>query len=67
VAARCEIALVFATKFESEGFDSPDLTLPSGQGALIEAVAATNPRTVVILQTGNPIDMPWHDCVPAVL
>ena len=67
LAARCEIALVFATKFESEGFDSPDLTLPSGQDALIEAVAAANPRTVVILQTGNPIDMPWHDRVPAVL
>ena len=54
LARRADIVIVFATKFESEGFDSPDLTLPFGQDALIDAVASANPCTVVVLETGNP-------------
>ena len=48
------------TKFESEGYDSPDLT-PSlaARTPSIEAVAAANPNTVVVLETGNPVAMPW--------
>jgi len=66
-ARRAEVALVFANKFESEGFDSPDLTLPYGQDALISAVAAANPHTIVVLQTGNPVAMPWRGKVKAIV
>lgn len=52
---------------ESEGNDRWGLELPHGQDELIEAVAAANPRTVVVLQTGGPVAMPWLDEVPAVL
>jgi beta-glucosidase len=67
LAARCDVAVVFATKPESEGFDSPDLTLPFGQDATIDAVVAANPNTVVVLQTGNAVAVPWRDRVRAVV
>jgi beta-glucosidase len=66
-ARRAEVAIVFVTKFESEGFDDPDLTLPYGQDAMVEAVAAANPNTIVVLQTGNPISMTWRDKVKAIV
>src|SRR5215471_2131784 len=44
MAARCDVAVVFAIKLDSEGFDDPDLSLPWGQDAVIEAVAAANPQ-----------------------
>jgi beta-glucosidase len=66
-ARRADVAVVFANKFETEGFDSPDLTLPYGQDALISAVAAANPNTVVVLQTGNPVSMPWRGKVKAIV
>ncbi len=67
-AARdADVAIVFATKWSSEGVDQPDLTLPDGQDALIAAVAAANPRTVVVLETGNPVAMPWLDSTAAVI
>jgi beta-glucosidase len=59
--------VVFAIKLDSEGFDDPDLSLPWGQDAVIEAVAAANPNTIVILETGNPIAMPWRDRVNAIV
>jgi beta-glucosidase len=67
MAARCDVAIVFAISLESEGFDDPDLSLPWGQDAVIEAVAAANPNTIVVLQTGNPVLMPWRDPVKAIL
>lgn len=67
LAARCDVAVVFAHDVSSEGYDSADLALPWGQDALVEAVAAANPRTVVVLETGNPVTMPWIDKVPAVV
>ena len=67
LAHRSDVAIVFATKFESEGFDSPDLALPGGQDAVIAAVARANPRTVVVLETGNPVLMPWLSQVKAVV
>jgi beta-glucosidase len=67
IARRCDIAVVFVSKLESEGYDSPDLNLPLGQDALIDAVAAANPNTVVVLETGNPTSMPWRHQVRAVL
>jgi beta-glucosidase len=67
MAKRCDVAIVFAIKVASEGFDDPDLTLPWGQDAVIEAVAAANPNTIVVLETGNPVVMPWRDKVKAVV
>src|SRR6516164_2794868 len=67
MAARCAVALVFAVKLDSEGLDDPDLSLPWGQDAVIEAVAAANPDTIVVLETGNPVVMPWHDRVRAIV
>jgi beta-glucosidase len=66
-ARRADVALVFAVRVEGEGFDNPDLSLPWGQGAVISAVAAANPNTVVVLETGNPVAMPWLGDVRAVL
>ncbi|OBI17116.1 glycosyl hydrolase [Mycobacterium sp. E2327] len=66
-ARRADIAIVFAVRAEGEGFDGADLTLPWGQDALVAAVAAANPNTVVVLETGNPVAMPWHDSVNAVV
>lgn len=66
-AAKAEVAIVFALKQETENFDSADLSLPRGQDALIAAVAAANSRTAVVLETGNPVTMPWLGSVNAVL
>lgn len=53
---------------ESEGFDRRHLDLPAAQVQLIEAVAAVNPRTAVLLSNGGVVSLePWHDAVPAIL
>jgi beta-glucosidase len=67
LARRCDVAIVFAIRVEGEGFDLPDLSLPWGQDAVIEAVASANPNTVVVLETGNPVAMPWRDHVRAIV
>jgi beta-glucosidase len=67
LARRVDVVILVANKFETEGYDQPDLTLPWGQDALIAAVAAANPNTVIVLQTGNPIAMPWRDSVKAIV
>ena len=67
LARRADIAIVFATKWMQEGDDAPDLTLPEGQDATIAAVAAANPRTIVVLETGGPVLMPWLSKTAAVL
>jgi beta-glucosidase len=66
-ARAAEVALVFVTEWRSEGFDVPDLHLPDGQEMLIAAVAAANPRTIVVLETGGPVLMPWLEQTDAVL
>jgi beta-glucosidase len=66
-ARRADIAIVFATRAEGEGFDVADLSLPWGQDALIAAVSAVNPNTVVVLETGNPVAMPWRESVNAIV
>lgn len=66
-ARRADIAIVFAIRAEGEGFDSADLSLPWGQDALIAAVASANANTVVVLETGNPVTMPWRDSVNAIM
>lgn len=67
VAARADVAIAFGIRVESEAFDSSDLDLPWGQDATITAVAAANPNTVVVLETGNPTSMPWRDAVKGIV
>jgi beta-glucosidase len=52
---------------ESEGFDRTSLALPGRQDELVRAVAAANPRTVVVVNSGSPVELPWRDEVSAVL
>ena len=66
-AASADVVIVFATKWETETIDSPSLALPDGQDHLIETVSKANPRTVVVLETGNPVTMPWLDQVSGVV
>jgi beta-glucosidase len=66
-ARRSDVAIVFAIRVEGEGFDNADLTLPWGQDGIIEAVAAANHNTIVVLETGNPVVMPWRDQVKAIV
>lgn len=66
-AKDADIAIVFATAWEIEGHDAESLSLPRDQDKLIAAVAAANPRTVVVLETGNPVAMPWRDQVGAIV
>ena len=67
MAKRADVVIVFGIRVEGEGFDLPDLTLPWGQDAVIDAVAAANPNTIVVLETGNPVSMPWRDHVKAIV
>ncbi len=66
-ARQADAAIVFAQQWMTEGSDVPDLALPGNQDALIAAVADANPHTIVVLETGGPVLMPWLDKVPAVL
>jgi beta-glucosidase len=67
MARRSDVVIVFGIKIDSEGFDDPDLSLPWGQDAVIDAVAEANPNTIVVLETGNPVVMPWRDKVKAIV
>jgi beta-glucosidase len=67
VAKGADLAIVFASQWESEGMDLPNLSLPDQQDALIEKVAAANPHTVVVLETGTAVTMPWLDKVEGVV
>ena len=66
-AARADVAVVFGYVRMGEFSDLTDLRLQGNGDALIAAVAAANPRTVVVLQTGSAVQMPWLADVPAVL
>jgi beta-glucosidase len=66
-AKDADAVIIFATQWLTEGFDAPDLNLPNGQDALIAAVADANPNTIVVLETGGPVVMPWLDKTAAVL
>ncbi len=59
LAKASQIAIVFVNQPTSEGRDLPTLTLPDNQDRLVSAVAAANPRTIVVLETGGPAAMPW--------
>lgn len=66
-AKSADIVVVFATQWATEAQDVDSLALPDNQDALITAVAKANPKTVVVLETGGPVLMPWLTQVPAVL
>ncbi len=67
LAASSDIVIVFATQWTGESFDAPDLSLPDKQDDLISAVAKANKKTVVVLETGGPVVMPWLAKAGAVL
>jgi beta-glucosidase len=66
-ARAAKVAIVFAYDEGTEGRDRSSLSLPGYQDALIEAVVAANPRTVVVLNNGAPVLMPWAGKVAAIL
>ena len=69
-AKKAKTAVVFAglpDVYESEGYDRSHMRMPECQNALIEAVAAANPNTVVVLHNGSPVEMPWIGCVKGVV
>lgn len=66
LAKASDVAIVFAYQWSSEGMDLPNLSLPENQDALIQQVAEANPRTIVVLETGTAVTMPWIDGVGAV-
>ncbi len=67
-AKAADEAVVVVRDYESEGFDRPNLELPRDQGQLIRAVAAANPNTTVVIETGSPVlTSTWEDDVPAIL
>jgi beta-glucosidase len=66
-ARSAQVAVVFAGTFESESFDQPNLNLSGIDNQLIAAVAAANPHTIVVLNTGGPVLMPWLNNVAGVL
>ena len=67
LARQADIAIVFAHQWESEGMDLDSLSLPERQDDLIARVAAANPHTVVVLETGSPVTMPWAEHVSTIL
>lgn len=67
LARKADVALVFANQWMTENEDAPDMSLPQGQDALIRAVAQANPHTIVVLETGGAIEMPWIESVSAVM
>ncbi|MGW6565137.1 beta-glucosidase [Streptomyces sp. NPDC054975] len=67
-AADTAVVVVATTeRVESEGFDRKDLALPGRQDDLVRAVAAANPNTVVVVNAGSPVEMPWREDVAAIL
>ena len=69
-ARTAETALVFVGRsgeWDTEGSDLTGIVLPGRQNELVAAVAAANPNTIVVLQTGGPVEMPWLDAVAGVL
>ena len=70
LARKADVVIVVAgltAEWESEGFDRADMDLPGDQNELIEKVAAANPNTIVVLNSGSAVRMPWVDRVAAVL
>jgi beta-glucosidase len=65
-AEGADVAIVFSTQWTTESIDT-DVVLPDGQDELISAVSKVNPNTIVVLETGGPVLMPWANSVRAIL
>ena len=66
-ARQADVAIVFANDAQGEGMDRTSLSLPGDQDQLIEAVANANRHTIVVLNTGGPVLMPWLHAVDGVV
>jgi beta-glucosidase len=66
-AKTADVAIVFVNQPMSEGMDRPTLSLPDNQDALVSAVTAANPHTIVVLETGGPVSMPWANSVEGIV
>jgi beta-glucosidase len=66
-AAGAQVAIVFVTQWMSEGKDAATSSLPNHQDELVAAVAAANPNTIVVLETGGPVTMPWSNKVKGIV
>ncbi|MGA3132725.1 MAG: glycoside hydrolase family 3 C-terminal domain-containing protein [Terracidiphilus sp.] len=66
-AKGADVAIVFVNQYMSEGRDAATLSLPDHQDVLVSAVVAANPNTIVVLETGGPVSMPWHNTVEGIL
>ncbi|WP_294391654.1 glycoside hydrolase family 3 C-terminal domain-containing protein [uncultured Sphingomonas sp.] len=66
LAKTADVAIVFVTQWTAESLDFP-MALPDNQDAVVEAVARANPRTIVVLETGGPVLMPWADRVSGIV
>jgi beta-glucosidase len=70
LARRSDVTVIYAgmpTGYDSEGHDRPDMALPGPQAELIRAVAKVNENTIVVLNCGAPVELPWIDDVPALV
>ena len=67
LARRSDVAVVVAGLYEAESRDRGQLSLPTNQNELIDAVSRVNPRTIVVLQTGGPVTMPWINQVDGIV
>jgi beta-glucosidase len=67
LAKSSDLAIVFAYQWQCEDLDLPNLSLADNQDTLIEQVAGANPRTIVVLETGTAVTMPWLDRVAGVV
>ena len=67
LAKKSDVAIVFAYQWETEDADLDSLSLPDHQDDLIAKVSAANPHTIVVLETGSPVTMPWLNQVNAVI
>ncbi|MES2823813.1 MAG: glycoside hydrolase family 3 C-terminal domain-containing protein [Pseudomonadota bacterium] len=67
LAAESDLVVLFVNQWLGEAFDAQTLSLPDNQDALVAAIAKANPKTVIVLQNGGPVLMPWLDSVSGVL
>ena len=67
LAKASQVAIVFVNQYMSEGRDAATLSLPDNQDALVSAVAAANPHTIVVIESGGPVSMQWIGSVKGVL
>ena len=66
-AKSADIAIVFVNQPMHEGMDRPTMALPDNQDALVSAVEAANPHTIVVLETGGPVAVPWAGSVQGIV